>query len=174
MRRPVAFLQKERCLKSGETDNDTEIGIAWLTKLSRLANIADDIPDCMLSAGDLFYEVIRTAFGATLHTRHARQHTPRTSFRPDLFDNEESTKQKAEGCVYAKIAKDSKTHEIFPTPLYLLRALLLEVSYYYVGRSSQMVLYRHFKYYSLHAQAGFVHELAVAFLDIYIPTFWIS
>ena len=51
------------------------------------------------------YELIRTVFGATLYKRHARQHTPRTSLRPDLFDNEEIEKQKAEGCVYAKIAK---------------------------------------------------------------------
>ena len=41
-------------------------------------------------------------------------------------------RKKAEGCVYANIA----THEIFPKPLSLLGALLLEVSYYYVpGRN---------------------------------------
>ena len=54
------------------------------------------------------YELIRTVFGATLHNRHATQHTPRTSFRPDLMDNEESAKQKAEGCLYAKIAKRTR------------------------------------------------------------------
>ena len=71
--------------------------------------------------------------------------------------------------------KNREMRLLYAKTLYLLRALLLEISYDYVlGRSSQMVLYRHFMYYSLHAQAGFVHELAVAFLDIYIPTCWIS
>ena len=31
----------EKCLKPGETG--TEIGTAWIARLSRLANIADDI-----------------------------------------------------------------------------------------------------------------------------------
>ena len=104
--RSVAFLQQyEKRLKPGETDIGTEIGIAWIARLSRLANIADDIEDCWLSSGDRFYELIRTVFGATPHNRHARQHTPRTSFTPNFFDNEESAKQKAKRCVYAKMAK---------------------------------------------------------------------
>ena len=57
--------------------------------------------------------------------------------------------------------KNREMRLLYAKTLYLLRALLLEISYKYVGRSSQMVLYRHFMYDSLHAQAGFVHELAV-------------
>ena len=98
-------------------------------------------------------------YGTTLHNRHDRLHTPRTSFRPNLLDSEKSARQKAEGCVYAKVA----THEIFPRPLSLLRALLLQISYYYVGRPFQMVLYPSSCALLATCSAGFAHERAVVF-----------
>ena len=48
----------------------------------------------------LFSEPLSTTERETTH--------PRTSFRPNFFDNEESTKRKAEGCVYAEIAKRTR------------------------------------------------------------------
>ena len=37
------FWNRKKGLKTGEVDTDTGIGIAWIAKSSRLANIADDI-----------------------------------------------------------------------------------------------------------------------------------
>ena len=104
---------------AGKTDIDTDIWIAWIARLSRWANVADDI---LLSSGDHF---LRTVFGTTLHNGHAKQHTSRTNIRPNFFENDERAKQKAEGCVYATIAKRMR---ISPKHyLSLLRALSLEI-----------------------------------------------
>ena len=41
----------------------------------------------------VFYELVGTVFGATVHNRHARQDPRRTSFRANFSDSEESAKQ---------------------------------------------------------------------------------